>query len=423
MSWSVSRLQHIRAEFVMIADDPDSYMTVACRQFGISRKTGYKWLQRYKENGLSGLEDRSRRPRSSPLQLRGDIVVSLVQLHDDHKSWGPKKLRARLPKLGYRPEELPSLATVARLARRLGWTVSKGRGRPRRHPPTGQLSDAGHPNDVWTVDFKGWWRTGDGQRCEPLTIRDLYSRYLLCLRPMVRRNTETVRQAFLETFERYGLPDIIRSDNGSPFASIACPHGLTRLSAWWRSLGIKLERIDPGHPEQNGGHERMHGDIARDIQRQPAATVAEEAKRLERWRVTFNVERPHEALGMRTPGEVYRCSSRKLSGTRPYAYPLVFDRRYVHRDGRIRFCGHHVYLSEALGKMTVGLERTDDDAWRVWFCDLLISELTLANGKFVRHPAAQTPDASAKDCNPCSDNNQQDCNPCPDNKVLPMSRS
>jgi transposase InsO family protein len=346
------------------------------------------------------------------LQLRGDIVVSLVQLHGDHESWGPKKLRARLPKLGHRPEELPSLATVARLARRLGWTESKGRGRPRRHTPTGPLSNAGRPNEVWTVDFKGWWRTADGRHCEPLTIRDLYSRYLLCLRPMARRNTEAVQQAFLETFERYGLPDIIRSDNGGPFASITSPHGLTRLSAWWRSLGIKLERIEPGHPEQNGGHERMHGDVAREIQRQPAATVAEEAKRLERWRVIFNVERPHETLGMQTPGDFYRRSSRKLADVKPYVYPLSFDRRHVRRDGCIRFRDRHVYLSEAVGKTTVGLERLADNVWRVWFCDLPISELTLAGGKLVRRPATQTPDAGATKCHPC-----------PDNKVLPMSCS
>jgi len=396
----------------MIANEPDSYMTTTCRQFGISRKTGYKWLRRFRADGMSGLENRSRRPRSSPLRLRGDIVVALVELHEEHESWGPKKLHARIARCDYRPDELPSLATVARLARRLGWTKPKGRGRPCRHTPVGRLSDSGQPNDVWTVDFKGWWRTGDGRHCEPLTIRDLYSRYLLCLRPMARRNTEAVRQAFLETFERYGLPAIIRSDNGAPFASITGPYGLTRLSAWWRSLGIKLERIDPGHPEQNGGHERMHGDIARDIQRQPAATLAEEAKRLARWRVIFNVERPHEALDMRTPGEVYRCSNRKLAGIKPYGYPLGFDRRHVRRDGCVQLHGYHVYLSEALGKMIVGLEQLADNVWRVWFCDLPICDLMLADGKLVRRPVSQTPDPG-----------EEKCHPCPDNKVLPMSRS
>ena len=410
MSWSARDMQHLRADFVMIAREPDVYMTSVCRQFGISRRTGYKWLARYEAEGLAGLADRSRRPWSSPLQLSGDVVVALVELHNEHSAWGPKKLRARLSKVGCSPDQVPSVATVARLARRLGWSESKGRGRPRRYVPVGPLSSAGQPNAVWTVDFKGWWRTGDGQRCEPLTIRDLYSRYILSLRPMVRRNTPAVRQVFVETFERYGLPGIIRSDNGSPFASVANLHGLTQLSAWWRSLGIALERIEPGHPEQNGGHERMHGDIAREIENRPGATMAEEVARLERWRVSFNIERPHEALGMRTPGEVYRCSRRKLAEVKPYAYPLGFDRRHVRRRGWIRIHGRLGYLCEALTKQTVGLESLSENAWRAWFCDLPICDFTLSDGKLVRQPLNQTEDAK-----------QAECNPCPDNKVLPMS--
>lgn len=412
MSWSICGLQHARAEFVMIAREPDVSMSETCRQFGISRKTGYKWLRRYEVGGLSGLVELSRRPLSSPLQLNGNVVVALVKLHEAHKKWGPKKLRARLTKVGCNSDKVPSLATVARLARRLGWSEARGRGRPRRCAPTASLSGADHPNDVWTVDFKGWWRTKDGRHCEPLSIRDLYSRYILCLRPMARRNTETVRQAFAEVFERYGLPGIIRSDNGGPFASLTGPYGLTRLSAWWRSLGIKLERIAPGHPEQNGGHERMHGDIAREIESEPAVTVAEEAVRLERWRIEFNVERPHEALGMKMPGEVYRCSRRRLADVKPYVYPCSFARRRVRRDGCIRIHGRHVYLSEALGRMEVGLERLDETSWRAWYCDLAISEIKLTDDRILRRPATGDPAAA-----------DENCNPCPDNKVLPMSRS
>ena len=407
MSWMVRGLQHARVEFVMIAREADANMSETCRRFGISRKTGYKWLDRYETSGLDGLVERSRRPKSSPLQLSGDVVVDLVKLHENHQDWGPKKLRARLRRDGSCPDsKVPSLATVARLARRMGWTEAKGRGRPRlpRALPTESLSVGDRPNRVWTADFKGWWRTGDGRRCEPLTIRDLFSRYILCLRPMAWRSTEAIRQAFVEAFQRYGLPDIIRSDNGSPFASVTGPAGLTRLSAWWLSLGVRPERTQPGHPEQNGGHERMHGDIARVIESKPAATLAEETLRLERWRMEFNTERPHEALDMKTPGDVYRCSPRRLSNVKPYVYPDNFESRPVHQSGCIHLRGHHVNFSEALGGMRVGIELVGENRWRVWLCDLVVGGLESKNGRIRRCPAEENPPTGNKDCNPCPDN-------------------
>ncbi|MFO7638330.1 MAG: integrase core domain-containing protein, partial [bacterium] len=375
--------QRLRAEFVMLARESDTCMKRVCSEFGISRKTGYKWLRRYEEHGMSGLVSRSRRPRGNPLQLSGAVVVSLVGIHEEHPGWGPKKLRARLARLGHHPEELPCVSTVARLARRLGWTEARGRGRPRRVLPAGPLSDAEAPNEVWTADFKGWWRTADGRHCEPLTVRDLYSRYLLCVRPLARRSVSAVQQVFGEVFEQYGLPATIRTDNGGPFAAITGPHGLTRLSAWWRTLGIRLERIACGHPEQNGGHERMHRDIAEEIQRRPAANLAEEAERLEGWRRAFNVERPHEALGMRTPGDVYRRSGRNLGDVRPYGYPPGFERRHVRHDGCIWLQNKAVYLSVALGKTSVGLERLAENSWRVWFCDLPIGVVKRICGRLI----------------------------------------
>ena len=404
MSWSVSNVEHVRMEFVMIAREPDASMSEACRQFEISRKTGYKWLQRYQSDGLAGLSDRSRRPRSSPLKISGDVVVELVNLRTKHRHWGPKKLRARLVRKGVSLGHLPSLATIGRILRRSGLSETKRRGRPRSYLPEGPLTRAQRPNEVWTVDFKGWWRTKDGCRCEPLSIRDLYSRYILCLRPVERRRTEEVQTVFEDVFERYGLPGIIRSDNGSPFASLTGPHGLTRLSAWWRTLGIKLERIDPGHPEQNGGHERMHADLAKEIAAQPGATVAEEARRLERWRVEFDMERPHEALEMKTPSEVYCLSSRKLRDAKPYVYPLDYLRRHVRRDGCILIAGQTVYLSEALGRMDVGLERLSQTSWRAWFCDLAVCELWSDGGEITRRPVAVEPTSAPSNCNPCPDN-------------------
>jgi transposase InsO family protein len=377
MSWKVSGAQHLRAEFVLVASEPDVSKSAACRQFGISRKTGYKWLRRYRETGLDGLTDRSRRPRSSPLEVSGTVVLELVRLRQEHPYWGPKKLRKLLLRSGFRPNEVPGLTTVGRILRRAGLSDSKGRGRPRRWEPTGETSPAQGPNDVWTVDFKGWWRTGDGQRCEPLGIRDLFSRYVLCLRPMPRHRIEEARAVFAEVFERYGLPAVIRSDNGAPFASLLGPHGLTRLSAWWRTLGIKLDRIVPGHPEQNGSHERMHRDLAAEIEGQPAPTLAEEAVRLERWRLEYNINRPHEALGQQTPGEVYRSSPRKLGDVKPYRYPVGYMLRRVDVDGNIVVAGKYIHLSDALVHTEVGLERLDETRWQVWFCDMEVKEVSI----------------------------------------------
>lgn len=408
MSWPVSSVVHQRMDFVLIARERDVSVSEACRSFKISRKTGYKWLGRYNSEGLPGLADRSRRPSASPLRVSGDVVVRLLALRHRHKHWGPKKLRARLLREGCRPEAVPSVATVGRVLRRTGDSEAKGRGRPPRAVPTKPLLRAERPNDVWTTDFKGWWRTQDGRRCEPLGIRDLCSRYILCLRPVKRRRVEDIRRIFEEVFARYGLPRVIRSDNGSPFASLVGPHGLTRLSAWWRTLGVKQERIVPGHPEQNGSHERMHRDLAREIEAQPAATLREEAGRLEQWREEYNTGRPHEALGMRVPGEVYCCSGRRLSDVTPYVYPSEYIQRRVRRDGCIQIGGRYVYVSSALDKLDVGLERLSDSGWRVWFCDLIIREIDLQQGIF-RRPGA----ASAA----------QNCNPCPDNKVLPHTGS
>lgn len=412
MSWVVSDAEHLRMEFVLLAREPDVSISELSRQFRISRKTSYKWLERYRSQGLSGLTDRSHRPTRSPLRIGGDIVVELVRLRRQHQYWGPKKLRAGLLRSGLDSAGVPSVATIVRILRRSGLSEAKGRGRPPHRPPTGSLSTAQGPNQVWTVDLKGWWRTQDGKHCEPLTIRDLCSRYILCLRPVARRRVTDVQAVFTEVFRRYGLPDIIRSDNGSPFASITGPHGLTQLSAWWRTLGIRLERIKPGHPEQNGGHERMHGDVAREIQRQPGATVAEEAQRLEHWRVEFNLERPHEALGMKTPGEVYHRSRRRLETIRPYVYPPGFERRHVRKDGCIRIKGQSVYVSEALARLYVGLERLNETSWRIWFCDLVVEGIQYDGIEFTRRPAA--PETRSAD---------QNCNPSPDYKVLPITCS
>jgi putative transposase len=411
MAWRKTDLEHLRVDFVWIADSPGVSMAEACRQFGISRKTGYKWRHRFQAEGLPGLADRTCRPIKPPLQASGEVVAAISRLRQQHPYWGPKKLQARLPNEGIRPPAIPSRTTIGRILHRLGLTVAKRRGRPRLWPQTTPLSDAPGPNDVWTVDLKGWWRTRDGRRCEPLTVRDLYSRYILCLRPLKRHRAKDVRRVFEELFEHYGLPRTIRSDNGTPFASLTAPHGLTQLSAWWLSLGIRLDRIQPGHPEQNGGHERMHLDVAQEIAREPAETWDAERLRLERWRVEYNLERPHEALGMKTPGTVYRCSDRKLAAIVPYGYPATLERHRVRHNGCIRINRQDVHLSNALVGLEVGVERLGRAGWRVWFCDLKLRENLLATEDQQLPALVRTPATSSN------------CNPSPDNKLLPMSCS
>ena len=379
MSWILSSVECLRAQFVMIACDPNVSMSEACRQFSISRKTGCKWRRRYSREGMAGLITRRRRPN-----------------------------------------KIPSLVTIGRILKRAGLAVAKRRGRPRSCPASGPLTPAPGPNEVWTVDFKGWWRTKDGKRCEPLSVRDLFSRYILCLQPVKRVRIKVLKHLFELLFERYGLPQVIRTDNGAPFASVLAPHGLTQLSAWWRTLGIRHDRIEPGHPEQNGSHERMHRDVETEIARTPADTLLEETERLEIWRQVYNVQRPHEALGMKTPAEVYRCSSRQLHQVTPYACPESYECYRVRKNGSIRFKdGRELHISRALVGMEVGLERVGVTGWRVWFCDLMVkTNIPESAADSQPEPAPESQHTPVLLPRPF-----HDCNPSPDNKVLPVSCS
>jgi len=386
MPWKETRVEHLRIEFVLRALEAEANHSGLCREYGISRRTGYKWLDRYRAQGVLGLSDASRRPLRQPLALTVEQVLAIVRLRQAHPFWGPKKLHALLQRQGV---AAPAPSTIARVLARAQLTDAKGRGRPPRvWPAMASLVAAPEPNDLWTVDFKGWWRTGDRQRCEPFTARDAFSRYLLALQPVRHTDTLHLQALFTGLFERYGLPRRIRSDSGSPFASPQSPYGLTRLSAWWRLLGIQLERIAPGHPEQNGAHERMHGDVAREIEARPAADLAEETARLEHWRCEYNLQRPHEALAMKTPAEVYRRSPRRFPATLPsWEYPWAYDRRRVSPNGSIHVANRRYFVSEAFQGLDVGLERTGVDTVRLWFCDLNLGDLDLRLGTPLQPPA------------------------------------
>ena len=347
-----------------------------CQEYGVSTKTGYKWKERFIQEGLEGMADWSRRPKGSPEQLPEGQVCEIVRLKLAHLSWGPRKIRELYLR---RHGEVASESTFKRVLERAGLTQKRRR---RRATQTGRLCSerrASAANEVWTVDFKGWWRSW-GRRCEPLTVRDEYSRYVLELRAMANAQTKTVRKSFERLFERVGLPQAIRSDNGSPFASVHGLFGLSRLSAWWVALGIDLERGRPGHPQDNAAHERMHLDVSREIE----ALGQSAQEELDLWRETFNYERPHEALGMRCPGEVYLCSDRKYEGTpEDLDYPQMCHRR-VSAQGAIKLDGQSLFLSSALANWSVGLKPIAQDVLEVWFGRLLLGQIELVTSSFIR---------------------------------------
>ena len=268
-----------------------------CREFGITRPTGRKWRQQFLERGPDGLEEESRRPKTSPLAVAEDLVAAVLEARDAHPSWGPKKIHQLLRRrFG---DSTPSRSTVARMLRRFG-RIQRRRARPlvsvvEKAPSV----SADNPNDLWTVDFKGWWKSHDGDRCEPLTVRDACSRFVLTV-TLTRTSVEHVKPVFEALFRKHGLPAAIQCDNGCPFIHVRARAGLSRLSAWWVSLGIRIVRSRPGCPQDNGGHERMHRDIAREIESRPADTLVGQQRLLDKWRQEFNHVRPHERLAGNT---------------------------------------------------------------------------------------------------------------------------
>jgi len=335
----------------------------ACREHGITRTTGHKWWRRYKEGGYAALDDQSRRPDSAPLATAEDVVMAVLEARESHPRWGPVKLATLLRRrLG---EQTPSERTIARILKR----AHKVRERRKRRPLSvvDRAPDvlAPSPNDVWSVDFKGWWLALDGTRCEPLTIRDACSRFLLAA-VMCGSRGDDVKLVFEQLFRRYGLPKAIRCDNGAPFISSRSRAGLSKLSAWWISLGIAVVRSRPGCPQDNGAHERMHADMAGDLQVRPAADHTAQQRALDRWRQMFNHVRPHQALAGKTPADVYKVEEKRRPLSHVYAAHLI--RRRVTSAGHFSFGGDPCPLGLPFVGLDVGIERFDRFRVRVWLC-------------------------------------------------------
>ena len=324
-----------------------------CRKYGISRQTGYKWVKRFQTEGEAGLEEHSRAPHDSPQAMSPEVVGRVVELRQQHPRWGPRKLRWYLQ--SHEPRQSwPATSSIGELLRREG-LAQKRRKRQRTPPYSAPLAHAEAPNQVWCADFKGWFLCGDGERCDPLTISDAFSRYLLRCRAVEKTDGSNVRGVFEALFRECGLPEAIRTDNGSPFASPA-PAGLSRLAMWWVRLGIRHERIEPGRPDQNGRHERMHQTLKQETANPPAANLRQQQQAFDRFQREYNLERPHEALGYQTPSSLYVASARGYPARLPEPeYPEGAKLRQVAENGLLRWKNRRAFVSKVLGGEYVGL--------------------------------------------------------------------
>jgi transposase InsO family protein len=353
-----------RARFVIEAELSDLSHAELCRRYGISRPTGYKWIQRYQADGLGGLNDRSHRPRSCPHSTSEDVVERILSIRKS-RDWGARKIRRKLqddPDIRH----VPSPDTITRILRRHG-CIDPRKPRRRRSHPGPPLPIEPQPNATWTADFKGEFRTLDGKLCFPLTVQDGYSRFLLECRGMLRLDLEATVRSFRRLFQTFGLPTRIRTDNGHPFASTAIA-GLSQLSVWWISLGIEPELIEPGKPQQNGRHERMHRTLKKRTALPPRANLSAQQRRFNEFRQLYNGDRPHEALDMETPATIYRPSNRPFTtNPGPVDYPHHFEIRRVSGDCTMRWRNRKVFVSSLLKQRCVGLEQVADQVWSVFF--------------------------------------------------------
>lgn len=373
-----------RLKFVGEYVKQERSMSAICRAFGISRKTGYKLVSRYLDEGYVGLYDRSRAPYRQPHAVTEDIESAILSLRELHGRWGPRKLKAWLST--HRPRtEWPSVSTMGRVLARHGAIVP--RIRKRRCPPYLEpFSACTKPNSLWCADFKGWFRTGDGQRCEPLTISDGFSRYLLSCRVLPATTHRLVRPAFEMVFRQYGLPWALRTDNGTPFASTALG-GLSRLAVWWIKLGILPERIEPGCPEQNGRHERMHRTLKEEAISPPRSSAVDQQVAFDRFRREYNQQRPHEGIDNRTPASIYTDSPRPYPSHLPeMAYPDHMVMRKVRPSGLLWWHGQEYYMSETLVGEWVGLEPLNDRQMQINFGPIKLAVLDVARKKLIRPP-------------------------------------
>jgi len=373
MPWQEATPVEQRERFVRDHQRGLYTMTELCARYSISRKTGYKWLDRFDDGGVAALEDRSRAPHHCPHAMSDETAAMICEARRGHPHWGAGKLldwlAPRHPDL-----DLPASSTAGDLLAREGLVKKRRRRRREEHPGVVPATTT-QPNDLWTADFKGHFRTGNGIYCYPLTVADLHTRYLIGCDGLLSTRGDGVRAVFDRLFQTSGLPRAIRTDNGVPFATVAI-HGLSPLNVWWIQLGIQHQRILPAHPQQNGAHERMHKTLKREAIRPPRRTRATQQHAFNRFREEYNHERPHQALRGRTPGDLYRPSSRAYTGALPpIEYPGHFVVKRVTNAGTFRFKKRLLFIATALIHHPIGLEEIEDGVWSIYFCHVLLGRL------------------------------------------------
>jgi transposase InsO family protein len=380
MAWKTSSVMDEKIRFVIEYERGEETMRHLCAAFGISRETGYVWLRRYQRDGVQGLVEMNRGPRRHPNQSDESVERAVLELRQAHMRWGPRKVKHILER-DHPFRRWPAASTIGEMVKRAG-LVGPAKKRRRTEPYTQPLSHANQCNRVWCADFKGWFKSGDGTRIDPLTITDAWSRYLLRCQAVEKTDTERVRAIFEAAFGEYGLPAAIRTDNGAPFASQAVG-GLSRLSVWWIKLGILPERIQAGHPEQNGRHERMHRTLKQDLR--PAADWRSQQRELDRFRQDFNQVRPHEALGMQTPAAVYQPSSRPYPACPPEVeYPDTMEVRTIQSHGHLRWKKNEIFITEVLWGERIGLLPIGHGLYNIYFANLPPVGFDPSRGKLVR---------------------------------------
>ena len=367
MSWKVESMENQKQQFILLWKTNKFSLSALCRDFGISRPTAYALIERYEKEGWDSLEQLSRRPKSHPNETPKEMVEAILEIRNKYPRWGARKVCAILER-EWELESIPHPSTVNAIMKRHGLTI------PRRNPIKRiynqfPIYDPVNPNEIWSADYKGKFRMGNGIYCNPLTIADSKSRYLLAIKGMENPNTEGAKPVFERVFREHGLPDQLHTDNGAPFGSALSLHRLTRLSAWVIEIGVTPVYSDPGHPEQNGRHERMHRDLKAMATRPPGGCLVSQQKIFDKFIKEYNTIRPHEALGMKTPSEIHFRSKREYPRIiRDWDYPKNISIRYVSGNGAIRWgTNDWIMISTALSGKYVGMEEVANGLWKLYY--------------------------------------------------------